>query len=260
MDEIVTANGTTTALRLGNGPDLVLIHSLLTDRDAFLAIVPELAERFRVTLLNLPGFHGSRPIPGTLTDYEVWLAHAYDDFGIRSDCIVCGNGFGGTIALAFALNHQHRVGKLLLADVAAAFPEQGKAAFRNMAEKVVEEGMASIASLAATRIFHSEYLTRNPTIIEERGRVLTTINPTAFVAACKLLMNCDLVPRLKSLRIPTLVIYGELDQATPPALNKTIGANVPACQIVEIAGCGHCPPLENPGAFLNAVKAFISPQ
>jgi 3-oxoadipate enol-lactonase len=73
-------------------------------------------------------------------------------------------------------------------------------------------------------------------------------------------MNCDLVPRLKSLRIPTLVIYGELDQATPPALNKTIGANVPACQIVEIAGCGHCPPLENPGAFLNAVKAFISPQ
>jgi hypothetical protein len=53
MDQLVTANGATTALRGGSGPDLVLVHSLLTDRDAFQAVVPELAERFRVTLLNL---------------------------------------------------------------------------------------------------------------------------------------------------------------------------------------------------------------
>ena len=91
MEELVTANGTTTALRAGSGPDLVLVHSLLTDRDAFQAVAPELAECFRVTLLNLPGFHGSRPVPGAVTDYELWLAHACDDLGVRPDCIVCGS-------------------------------------------------------------------------------------------------------------------------------------------------------------------------
>jgi 3-oxoadipate enol-lactonase len=236
MEELVTANGTTTALRAGSGPDLVLVHSLLTDREAFQAVVPELAECFRVTLLNLPGFHGSRPIPGTVTDYELWLAHACDDLGVRSNCIVCGNGFGGTIALAFALNHQERIGKLLLADVAAAFPDQGKLAFCNMANRVAQEGMASIAPLAAGRVYHSEYLAQNSTIIEERRRVLSAIDPAAFIAACKLLMDCDLVPRLKSLRVPALVVYGDLDQATPPALNKIIAANVPTCDIVEITG------------------------
>lgn len=122
MDRLATADGTTTALRGGSGPDLLIVHSLLTDRDAFQAVLPDLVERFRVTLLNLPGFHGSRPIPGTLTAYVTWLANACDAFGIGSDCIVCGNGFGGTVALAFALNYQHRIRKLLLADVAAALP------------------------------------------------------------------------------------------------------------------------------------------
>jgi 3-oxoadipate enol-lactonase len=72
------------------------------------------------------------------------------------------------------------------------------------------------------------------------------------------LISCDLVPRLEFLRVPTLVIYGDLDQATPPELNKTIAANIPACEIVEIANCGHCPPLEKPVAFLQAIQAFIS--
>ena len=74
MERLATADGATTALRGGKGPDLFIVHSLLTDRDAFQAVLPDLVERFRVTLLNLPGFHGSRPIPGTLTAYEMWLA------------------------------------------------------------------------------------------------------------------------------------------------------------------------------------------
>ncbi len=258
MDQLVTADGATTAIRSGNGPDLLIVHSLLTDRDAFQAVVPDLLEQFRVTLLNLPGFHGSQPIPGTLTAYETWLARACDAFGIGADCILCGNGFGGTVALAFALGRQHRIRKLLLADVAAAFPEQGKAAFRFMVEKVAREGMDSIAPIAAARVYHSDYLKRNPEVIEERRRVLAAINPAAFMAACELLIDCDLVPRLTSLRIPTLVIYGELDEATPLALNTIIAASIPACEILKIANCGHCPPLENPGAFLRSIGPFIS--
>ena len=87
--------------------------------------------------------------------------------------------------------------------------------------------------------------------------MLLEIDPTAFCAACDALVEADLVPSLHRLKVPTLVVCGELDQATPPALNKLIAEKVPGARYVELPGCGHCPPLEQPQAFLAAIKDFI---
>lgn len=258
MEELLTPDSSTTALRGGRGRDIVILHSLLTDRDAFQVVASELMSRFRATLLNLPGFHGSARIPGSVSAYERWLEKALDGFGVDRDCILCGNGFGGTVALAFALSNQQRIGKLLLVDVAAGFPEQGKAAFRLMAEKAANEGMGSIAPIAAARVYHPAHVAKNPSVIEERRRVLAEIDPQAFAAACEALIDCNLVPRLGLLDVPTLIVYGALDQATPPALNGIIGKNVRQAQMIEIKECGHCPPLERPTQFLETISSFIS--
>ena len=58
-------------------------------------------------------------------------------------------------------------------------------------------------------------------------------------------------------KVITLVICGELDQATPPELNRLIAAKVPGAHYVELARCGHCPPLEAPDAFLGAIEEFL---
>jgi len=58
------------------------------------------------------------------------------------------------------------------------------------------------------------------------------------------------------LKVPTLVVCGEFDQATPPALNKFIAEKVSGARYVEFPGCGHCPPLEQPQQFLAAIKEF----
>ncbi len=83
------------------------------------------------------------------------------------------------------------------------------------------------------------------------------IEPKAFQAACKILQEADLEPLLHRLAVPTLVICGEFDQATPPALNKAIADKSPGAKYVELPGCGHCPPLEQPEAFLAAIKGFV---
>jgi len=49
-------------------------------------------------------------------------------------------------------------------------------------------------------------------------------------------------------------VCGEFDQATPPALNKLIADKVPGARYVELPGCGHCPPLEQPQQFLAAIS------
>jgi 3-oxoadipate enol-lactonase len=230
----------------------------LTDRDAFRLVAPQLVQRFRLILVNLPGFHGSRPIEGTLDGYEGWVDRAFIEYGVGADCILGGNGFGGTIALAFALKNQEKIRKLLLADVAAAFPEEGKVAFRTMAEMVTRHGMGAIASIAAGRVYHDAYVAQNPEVIEERRQVLCAIEPTAFIAACNFLVACNLVPQLTSLLVPTLVVYGDKDQATPPVLNNAIAKALPHCSVTPIDDCGHCPPLEKPTAFLSAIDDFVS--
>jgi 3-oxoadipate enol-lactonase len=247
----------TTAARTGAGRDLVIIHSLLTDRHAFDPVLSDLAARFRVTLLNLPGFHASKPVVASIDAYGEWVREAFDAFGIGRDAILMGNGFGGTVALAFALAHGDRLAKLVLCDVAPGFPEEGKQAFRIMAAKVAEGGMGTIAEIAANRVFHAVYLAAHPEAVGERKAILLKIDPVAFQAACATLIEADLIPSLPKLRVPALVIYGELDQATPPALNKLIASRAPGVRIIKLASCGHCPPLEQPREFLAAIREFL---
>jgi 3-oxoadipate enol-lactonase len=249
--------GALTAARTGRGRDLVFVHSLLTDRHAFDPVLPELAARFRVTLPNLPGFHGAKSVAASIDAYAEWLRQVFVAFEIGRDAVLMGNGFGGTVALAFAIAYPDRIVKLVLADVAPGFPEAGKQAFRVMAAKVEEEGIGAIAEIAANRVFHPAYLAAHPGAIEERRAVLLQINSGAFRAACASLVDADLVPQLATLTVPTLVLYGALDQATPPALNHVISGRVPGARHVELPGCGHCPPLEQPKAFLGAINAFL---
>jgi len=257
MEQLAAAGGDLTGVRAGNGRDLVILHSLLTDRHAFDRVLPQLSAQFRVTMPNLPGFHGSAPVTGGLDAYAGWVARTFDLFGIAADPVLMGNGFGGTVALAFAIEHRERVGRLVLCDVAPGFPEAGKQAFRIMAATAAEGGMGAIAEVAAKRVFHTLYLGKYPQAVEERRAVLLKIDPAGFREACLALIDADLVADLPRLEVPTLVVCGELDQATPPELNRLIAAKVAGARYVELPRCGHCPPLEQPEAFLAAVDEFL---
>lgn len=258
FEQLSAGHGALKAVRAGRGRDLVILHSLLADRHAFDPVLEALAAKFRVTLFNLPGFHGSEPAMAALLEaYIARIEDGFEEFRIESDAILLGNGFGGTVALAFAIAHPERIGKLVVCDAAAAFPEPGKQAFRVMAEKVADEGLDAVAEIAAKRVYSPAYLAAHPEAIEERKRVLLGIEPKAFQQACAVLVDCDLIPLLHKVQVPTLVVCGELDQATPPALNKAIADKVMGARYVELPGCGHCPPLEQPEAFLAAIKGFV---
>lgn len=258
FEQLSAGRGTLTAVRTGEGSDLVVLHSLLADRHAFDPVLPALAAKHRVTLFNLPGFHGTQPAMLALMDaYVAVIEDGFDEFGIANDAILIGNGFGGTVALAFALAHPERISKLVVSDAAAAFPPEGRQAFAVMAEKVADGGLGTIAEIAAKRVFSPAYLAAHPEKIEERKQVLLGIDPKAFQAACKILQETDLVPLLHHMKVPTLVVCGEFDQATPPALTKQIADKVSGARYVQLPGCGHCPPLEQPQQFLAAIKDFV---
>jgi 3-oxoadipate enol-lactonase len=117
--------------------------------------------------------------------------------------------------------------------------------------------LGAVADISAKRVYSPDYLKSHPEAVEACKQVLLGIDPKGFAAACKILQETDLTPLLHHLRVPTLVVCGALDQATPPALNKAIVEKVASSRYIELPGCGHCPPLEQPDAFLKAIKEFV---
>jgi 3-oxoadipate enol-lactonase len=258
MRRVEVPGGVIEVTETGGGPALVLLHSLLTDKDAFQPIVPALARRHRVILVDLPGFGGSTPAAPPIETFADRIAGIFAPLGIARDAAVMGNGFGAFIAVALAVRHGDRFHRLVVCDGGAAFPEAGRVAFRTMAEKAGADGMDAIVDIAVNRIFHPAYLAAHPHAIDERRAVLRKLDPQAFAACCRALETMDLRPGLGAIRNPTLVIAGALDAATPPPLGRQLADAVAGARFVEIPDCGHCPPLEAPDKLLAILEPFLA--
>lgn len=241
----------------GSGRDLVLLHSLLTDRSAFDLVVPELAHDRRLTLVNLPGYGGSSPAGEDVESYADRVAGLFGALRLPQQTDVLGNGFGGFISVALAARHGGKFDRLIVADALAAFPEPAKQPLRNLAAKVAQEGMAGALDVAIRRMFPEAFIAAHPGIVAERKRALEKADPACFRAACLALARLDLAPVLKLIRNPTLVMAGALDQTTPTALARELAAGITGAKFLEIPDCGHCPQIEHPRAFIDVVNAFL---
>ena len=199
--------------REGDGPALVLVHSLLTDAHAFDLVAPALARGAAVYRVSLPGFGASPPLRGdggapSIDDLADYVAAAMDAAGVGPEATVCGNGLGGFVVVALAIRHGERVRGLIPANCGAAFPADRRGAFETMSRLVEKGGMKAVVDVAVRRIFPAAYLQRHPQAIEERRAALVRVEPGAFAAAARALARMDLRPRLGAVRTPTLVLGG----------------------------------------------------
>jgi 3-oxoadipate enol-lactonase len=244
----------------GSGPTLVLVHSLLTDSRAFDLVVPKWAANRRVVRVSLPGF-GSTPRlvidSPTIFDIADTVAAAMDSVDAEADAAVLGNGLGAFVCVALAIEHGARFGPLIVANGGVAFSEARRGAFTQMSELVTAGGMDAVVDVAVRRIFTERHLAAHPEVIAERRAVLVQTDPIAFAAACRALRDLDLNDRVHAITNPTLVVAGGADQTTPPEMAHELAALIPGAELVELAGCGHCPQLEQPDAFVASVEEFL---
>ena len=242
----------------GRGPDLLLLHSLLTELTVFARVLPALEARHRVTRINLPGFGASASVVlDTVAAHADHVARVMDALDMPRSTDVFGNGFGAFVALELALRHGARMGRLLVADTLAAFPEPARVPFRGMAQRVRAGGMAAVLDTAIARMFPPEFAAANPGVIEERKRALAAVEPQCFARACLALAELDLSSKVASIRNATFVLCGALDQTTPPALARSLAGHIPGARYEEIAGSGHCPMLEQPEALVRLMNGFL---
>ena len=253
-----TEVGPVSLERVGSGPDLVVLHSLLSDRHVFDPIVPALSERWTVHLVDLPGFgHTARVAPG-IDRYAEVVGALLDAGGHDPETTsLLGNGLGAFVALGTAVLHGDRFDRLVLAGCGAWFPEAAKEGFRTMIRRVSAGGMEAVLDVAVARIFTEEYLAAHPDAGEDRRAVLRLTDPAAFADACRSLVDLDYRDEAPAISNRTLVVTGSDDAATPPALGRDLATRIPGATYVEMPGVAHAPQLQDPDAFLDVILPFL---
>jgi 3-oxoadipate enol-lactonase len=255
---IVTVNGAAVDItQTGAGRDLVLLHSLLADRSAFDRVVPALAKKHRVTLVNLPGYGASAAHGTSVEDYADHIAGLLAALKLPQQTDVLGNGLGGFIAVALACRHGAAFDRLIIADSLATFPPAGKEPLRLMAERVKQQGMSAVLDAAISRMFPPAFVAANAELVAELKSVLAKADPACFSRACLALAQVDLTTLLARIRNSTFVMVGALDGATPALLARELANGISGAKFLEIPECGHCPQLEKPEVFVKAVEEFL---
>lgn len=241
----------------GEGPALILMHSLLADAASFARVEEALARDFRVVTLDLPGFGASAPIDGGLGDFADWAADAIRLIAPGPAPIVLGNGFGAFIALALAIRHPTLASRLVLASCGAAFNPEGRAAFRAMAAAAAAKGLQAISEVAMRRLFAPAFQEANPELMAERRTAFLRTDTAVFQAACEALATLDARAGVAGVTLPVLVVAGAEDEATPPEMGRELAALMPNARFVLLEGCAHVPQLQMPDVFLDAIGDFM---
>ncbi|MCL7367150.1 bifunctional 3-oxoadipate enol-lactonase/4-carboxymuconolactone decarboxylase PcaDC [Streptomyces ardesiacus] len=235
-----------------SAPPLLLGPSLGTSYALWDAVAPELSAGHRVIRWDLPGHGGSRAdligpgaTVGDLADLVLALA---DSLGVERFAHA-GVSLGGAVGLHLAVHHPERVSSLAVVCSSAHF--DGAKAWRERAAQVREEGLARLARSADARWFTPGFTV--PRLVRDHREA----DPAAYAACCDALAAFDLRDRVGEISVPTLLIAGREDPATPPAHLRELADAVPGATLTEIPGASHLAPAERPEAVLTALRAHF---
>jgi pimeloyl-ACP methyl ester carboxylesterase len=246
---------------VGQGLPLVLLHAFPLSRKMWRPQIEALASACRILAPDLPGF-GESPLlegaPGIEAMADA-VAAFLDARSVREPVVLGGLSMGGYVALAFARKHPARLLKLILADTRAEPDDDAARANRN---KLIEfaggHPAAAVAEQMLPKLLGPRTLRERPAVVDEVKRIAAAQRPEGLVAALKALRDRpDARPGLAQIRVPALFLVGQDDALTPPELTRSMASQVPGSSVVVIEDAGHLSNLEHPGAFNDAVLAFL---
>ena len=238
-------------------PAVLLMHSLGTSLAVWDAQVEALRHGLRVVRFDLRG-HGLTELsraPFTLDDLAADALAVLDACGIAS-AHVGGVSIGGMIAQVVAARAPARVRSLILCDTALALPPPEL--WRQRAAAVRADGIAAVADATLARWVSPGFAAG----AAGRGlRALLLRTPAeAYAGAAEALALADLTRSTAALRVPALIVVGELDPSTPVAAAEALQRAIAGAELAVIPGGLHLPQLEHPDAVTAAIRAFLTPR
>lgn len=255
------------------GPDggspVVLVHGFLTCSQTWRGVVPLLAGRHRVVLVDLPGCGGSPPPrrrKWTASAAADLLVSLFDALDLAAPTLV-GSQMGGSIAAWLAVEHPERVSRLVVMAAgvlgenaanqglyhALAAPLLGPLVARALPYRVFAEKWAAA---------HGPGFSLDPEVVAGYHRQLRTRGAVLarFGLGVRLSYGASfdvLAGPITGLALPTLLLFGADDRLVPPSTGERFAQLVAGSRLVLLPGVGDFPQEEAPAEVGAAVNGFL---
>lgn len=233
----------------GSGPPLVLVHGAGGSADLWQPQIDALADVARVVAPDLPG-HGHARGRGkpSIAAYAEWLATLLGTLH-AGRAVLVGHSMGGAVAQTLALAQPGRLAGLILIGTGATLRVLPRLV--DLLRKRPREGQSLIQDLSFAP-------GTSPECGEIVDRVLREGAPLVTLGDYLACDRFDVRAELERIRLPTLVVAGAEDRLTPPKYARLLADAIPDARLVEIAGAGHFPQLEQPRAVNAAIREFLA--
>ena len=239
----------------GDKPVLLLLHGWGADGGAYAPVIDALKDDYRLIAPDLPGFGrtGEPDKPWNTGDYAEFIQNLIIRLGLTDRAFsACGHSHGGRVLIKWASLYQSRLDKLILIDSAGLKPRHNPAWYIKVYSYKAGKALlrvpglgALLAPLAAERMSRAgseDYRQASP--LMRRTLVLQ--------------LDEDLGYCLPMIRVPTLLFWGEQDEATPLAMGKRMEKDIPDAGLVVLSPAGHYSYLDQLPVFLRALRYFLA--
>jgi pimeloyl-ACP methyl ester carboxylesterase len=243
----------------GEGPALVLAHAGFVDRRMWDDQFPVFAQQYRVVRYDRRGFGDSSQPQGPFSHRrDLYQLLKFLDIE-RAHLLGCSAG--GAAIIDFALEHPEITASLTLVDSAlGGYQFQGDMPkpLQDLTAALQSKDLDKAAELAIQIWIDGPHRTPDQVDarIRERGREMSrTALPNVFVREEPL--QPPAIERLREITVPTLVIVGDLDDASIATIGDLLATRIARARKVIIAGAAHLPNMDRPEEFNQEVLAFL---
>jgi 2-keto-4-pentenoate hydratase/2-oxohepta-3-ene-1,7-dioic acid hydratase in catechol pathway/pimeloyl-ACP methyl ester carboxylesterase len=253
--------------KIGSGPRaIVFVHGLGGTQEHFQPLISalKLEEGSTLHLFDFEG-HGLSPTHPlstlTIASLAADLAGVFQHAGITAQrpAVLVAHSMGCLVALHFALHHPGLAGKLLLlGPPPSPLPKAGSRGSLARAALVREQGMAVVVDAVVAAGTSAHTRAANPVAVAAVRLSLLGQDPEAYAKACTALAasHKDALA-VEELRAEVLMVTGDEDAVSPPALCKKYAARIKGSSYVSLPNVGHWHVFENVEAVAPNVKSFL---
>ena len=248
--------------QFGKGFPIVLLHAFPFSRKMWSKQIDSIVKNnFSLIIIDLPGF-GESSSSANVNTMETMANSVFETLGGLkiSKAIIGGISMGGYVALNFYRLFSEIVTALILCDTT---PKADTSEIRNkrfdLIRQIKIQGMKPVAVNVLPNLLSENTILNSKDLFEHlENEILNTDIQGTIAALDGMAERIDHTSLLETIKIPTLLIFGEDDKITDISMAKNIKELLPNSQLKIIKNCGHLSNLEQPEAFNKILIEFLT--
>ena len=242
----------------GDGETIVFLHGLLGSSKSWAFQFDRLSRDYSMIAWDAPGYGQSEMVSASIDAFVEALREFLANIGQPKVSLV-GHSMGGTVAARFAATFPEQVSRLVLSCSHAGYgdPETApmSAKFERRMRELDEIGPIAYGVNRARGLLPNSV---SAFVLDYAAEIVSETNPEALRRATRMLQCADNRPLLPKLKMPILVLNGEMDTDVQPILKADLLRLAPITRHVEMPGLGHAPYFEAPDYYSSLIEDFLS--